>query len=435
MDDNTNNINYRPHIEAPTCTTPHQSVQNHHQPSDGSFQYRPDSYFQNNIPNPAYEEIRGKVPDKIIPRRHLSGRGGIVAPPPASFQEEDFPSDYTSSIDDFDAPLQIQQEWHHQQTLPNILNHPSQDYDDTTILPARRGGSQLQGGIKGFQKYNDDHVDPFEGVEVEGVEGDIFDFTNDSSWDNSNPVAVAGNDPGSSTIIRHFTEGTDNDIHRDYIGARNHNNYVDNTYFEQDQQMMSQNALTRRLSDITTESSLLEGSYSQSQTVGISRFSKNQRKRIRSEMTETEERGHESSSSNYNQCGNGMFEQAIISSSSEFSDLTSTSSGKDNHQGSLRFFDNSSEVDSRGNILEESMSPQTKRKLNFNALVTREQNNKCDTVNGNGNEMLTMDRRYKSNTNIDKSLRQQQTATTTSPDTNYLRGVEFENRSMWKYFC
>ena len=429
MDSNTNNINYRPHIEAHTCTTPHQSVQNNHQPSDGSVQYQLDSRLQNNVPNPTYEEIRDEVPDKIIPRRHLSGRE-IVAPPSASFQEEAFPSDYISN-DDLDTPLQIQQDWHHQQTQPNIMNHPSQDYNDTTIMPTGRGGSQLQGGIKRFQMYNNVHVDPFEGAEVEGVEGALYDFTSDNSWGNTNPVAVAGNDPGSSTIIRNSTGRTDDDMHRDYADARSHNNYVDNTYFEQDQQnMMSQNALTSRLSDITTGSSLLEGSYSQSQSVGISRFSKSQRKRIRSEMTETEEREHKSSS-NYNQCGNGMFEQAITSSSSRFSDLTS-SSGKDNHQGSLRFFDNSSEVDSRGNLLEESMSPQTKRILNFNALATREQNNKYDTVNGN--EMLTMDRRYKSSTNIDKSSRQQQTATATSPDTNYLRGVEFENKSMWKYF-
>jgi hypothetical protein len=428
---NTNNINYRSHIEAHTCTTPHQSSQNHHQPSDGSFQYRLNSRFQNNVPNPTYEEIRDEVPDKIIPRRHLSGRE-IVAPPSASYQEEAFPSYYTNN-DDFDTPLQIQQNWHHQQTLPNTMNHPSQDYDDTTIMPTGRGGSQLQGGIKRFQKYSNVHADPFERVKVEGVEGAMYDFTSDNSWGNINPVAVAGNDPGSSSIIRNSTGRTDDDMHRDYADARNHNNYVDSTYFEQDQQkMMSQNALTRRLSDNTTESSLLEGSYSRSQSVGISRFSKSQRKRIRSEMTENEEEEHESSS-NYNQCGNGMFEQALLSSSSEFSDLTSSSSGKDNHQGSLRFFDNSSEVNSKGNLLEESMSPQTKRKLNFNVLAIREQNNKCGTMNGN--EMLTMDRRYKSSTNIDKSSRQQQTATVTSPDTNYLRGVEFESKSMWKYFC
>lgn len=390
------NINSRHYVEA----LAHPSIQ-YHQQLDDSFQHQPESCFQNNTLKPTYEEIRDEVPNQMSRRHYLSGRE-LDAPPASS--NEAFSSD--NADHDCNPPPQMQQEWQHQ-ALQSIMNHQTQDRDhNEAILPERR--SQLQ-GIKRFQKHNTVHIDPFQ-----RGKGAMLDGTNDDSWRNIDrfdeildPVAV--NDLGSS-VVKNSTAGTDDGIYCDDVSDCYHND-IYNTFTKKDHTKITKNVLTHRLIDATTERS-----YSQSQKVGIRRFYKSPRKRLRSEMTE--ERGNESSS-NHEQ-SNGKFDQAMISDDSEVSGLTLTRNN--NHRRSLRFFDESKEV---------SMSLRNEDQLNLNALMVQGQN-KCDTANEE--KILMIKRGYTSkNNNIDKSTRQQ-TATATSPDTDYLRGMQFENKSIWKCF-
>jgi len=389
MNYNTN-LNSRHHVEAPA----HPSIQ-YHQQLDDSFQHQPDSCFQNN------EEIRDEVSNQISRRHYLSGR---EVDAPLSFSNEKFPSD--NADHNCNPQSQLQQEWQHQ-TLPNIMNHQSQNRDhNEVLLPERR--AQLQ-GIKRFQKHNTVHIDPFE-----GAKGAMLDATNDDSWGNIDRFdkisdTVAGNGLDSSAG-KNSTAGTDDGIYCDDVSDYNHNDII-NTFSKKGHKKITKNVFTHRLIDVTTESS-----YSQSQKVGIRRFYKSQRKRLRSEMTE--EKGNESSS-NHEQF-NEQFDQAMISDDSEISGLTS--SGQNNHRRSLRFFDESKEV---------SMSPRTMEKLNLNALMVQGQD-KYDTANEENILMMKRDCTSKNN-KIDKSPRQQ-IVTATSPDTDYLRSMQFENNSVRKCF-
>jgi len=336
----------------------------------------------------------------------------------------------------------------------NFNNHHYDD--DHAAIPLNRQPQQQ--GIQRFRKHETDSPDLF--LETEGEEEDLFGHTNNNSWEDMNndglddisdPIAetceterfngVKNTAAGSDTIFRMESEGQwqPRQPHPTFLEpahARNisgcNQHETDNTFFEkQDQQkIMSQlqtnvtlpeKSLTRRLSDITSESNSLGGSYYQSQDAGISRF-----KRIRREMVEG--RGRESSRPRHLQSSETIFEQTMLSDGFHKGYPEQNEVHQKSLPQGLRFFDNENEVDISGNLLDAPRSSPTKRELNFDHFTTQQGENR-DIINGIRKSPMTS--HYRSN-NIDKP-EWQQTATT-SPDTDYLRGTSFGDESIWNFF-
>ena len=360
---------------------PYQSVPYQQQQQfNGSVQHQTNFPLLNNVINYTNEDVENEIPNQMIPHRHCSPGRDSVAPLGSS--NGVIPSaDY--AIYNLGSPF-----------LPNHF----------ALLPESE--PQIH-GMKRFQNQNvHDEEDSFE-----GRESVVLNATLDGFWGNSDRLdeidcSDSGHD-ASFSILRDTAAGGKNRIRRhcDVVRQCDQNDEL----FERNKEV-SQNAFNFFNHDRKTDASMsfsLEDSYLQSPPLtsitGIKRFSLNKSKcQYQSEVTDNR---WQKSWSKQNDSDEKLEQARISADVSELSALTSPEN--ETCQESLRFFNEGKEV---------SIS------------LAQEHTNFDKT---NEEEIMMMHERSR----IAAGSPGQQLATAaTSPDTDYLRGIQFENKTMWKYF-
>jgi len=405
------------------CSNNQHAVSRTHQTSDGSYYQQLSSPSHNiNASNRIYnnDSVQEASNQLLIP--HFSGSRAIN---PKTISQSLSSERY--EIDVFNAHSGIQSDW---EPSPH-LNHTRTIHSDQAMFVHCKNPHQT--GIKRFQKPENDYQDLF--LDAEGGNNDLF-------GQNSEIVDYAGvddfSDPNPDIMeTRHrVTVNSDSIFQRresqlNFLEAIEHSNNrsgsneyeFDSTLFEQHQQnpasklqldlAVPQNNLTRRLSDITNDSNLIGGSSLQSQGAGISRF---KRKRDESAFG----KDYEISPSRHPQSNEMISEHNTLSDSLNCQVTSSP--------GRLRFFNDENEVDISGTPLNVSMA--TERIQRFGKFGTQQINYR-DDVNRKDRPLICTNNLYGRN-NIDEAKLRQ--TSSSSPDTDYLRGTSFGNESMWNFF-
>ena len=402
------------------------AVSRTHQTSDGSYYQQLSSPSHNtNASNRVYNNELVQEPSDQLLIPYFSGSRAIN---PKTISQSSSSERY--EVDDFNAHSRIQRDWEHSLHL----DHTRTNNSDQAMFVHCKNSHQT--GIKRFQKPENDYQD-FLFLDAEGGNNDLFgqnseivDYAGVDDFSDSNPDVIETRHRvtvnGDSIFQRrepqlNFLEAIEHTNNRS--GSNEHE--FDSTLFEQHRQnptsklqldpAVPENNLTRRLSDITNESNLLGGSSLQSQGEGISRF-----KRRRDESTFGKD--YERSPSRHPQSNETILEHNILS---DGLNCQVTSSPE-----RLRFFNDENEVDISGTPLNVSMA--TERIQRFIKFGTQQINNR-DDVNRNERSSIRTDNLpvYGSN-NIDEAKLRQ--TSSSSPDTNYLRGTSFGNESMWNFF-
>jgi hypothetical protein len=184
--------------------------------------------------------------------------------------------------------------------------------------------------------------------------------------------------------------------------------------------------LSRRLSDITSESNSISGTHSPSNETGINRF-----KRMGYEKAALK---HDQSyrARHIDSCET-IFEQRTLSDrfDSFRPDLTNIAENGDQRKSSasscIQFFDNQNEIDISGTPIRPSMHHSSNREA-YGRQVDTQQMKSCGNSFGGG-ASTTNQFEIKFFDNLER-----QQISTTSPDTNYLKGTSFGNESIWAFF-
>mmetsp|Transcript_15832 Transcript_15832/g.32434 ORF Transcript_15832/g.32434 Transcript_15832/m.32434 type:complete len:564 (-) Transcript_15832:88-1779(-) len=290
---------------------------------------------------------------------------------------------------------------------------------------ASRNDQPHLNGIQRFQKRVEDLA--------QVAEGDEIDSLNRSNHDPPGDTSKYALDDDFEPPFEQSKSG----VSATFDSDRSHWNEPDinGTFLEQPYQKtmalplqsnatISESSLTRRMSDITSESNSLGGSHPLSNSFlnhgGVNRF-----KRIRREDTNCMP-CESSFGTRHLQSNEMILDQAAFSDG--FNSLYTCSilpecNGDQSKSTieSLKFFDNGNEVDFSGNLLNVSTSISTNREVQENKFATQQIEQIASTTSEHyGRE------------SFDKPEWQQKVGT--SPDTDFLRDTSFGVDSIWTFF-